>query len=83
MLPLFPLSTVLFPGMRLPLHIFEERYQTLEDVQRQAHAGKQHRRQREQRQHLAHIDGRTFGECACGACSASECVCLRRAVARR
>ncbi len=26
MLPLFPLSTVLFPGMRLPLHIFEERY---------------------------------------------------------
>src|SRR5580692_22667 len=29
MLPLFPLSTVLFPGMRLPLHIFEERYQTL------------------------------------------------------
>jgi uncharacterized protein len=29
MLPLFPLSTVLFPGMRLPLHIFEERYRTL------------------------------------------------------
>jgi hypothetical protein len=29
MLPLFPLSAVLFPGMRLPLHIFEERYQTL------------------------------------------------------
>jgi len=28
-LPLFPLSTVLFPGMRLPLHIFEERYRTL------------------------------------------------------
>ena len=28
-MPLFPLSTVLFPGMRLPLHIFEERYQTL------------------------------------------------------
>ncbi len=26
MLPLFPLTTVLFPGMRLPLHIFEERY---------------------------------------------------------
>ena len=26
MLPLFPLSTVLFPGMRLPLHIFEQRY---------------------------------------------------------
>jgi uncharacterized protein len=29
LLPLFPLSTVLFPGMRLPLHIFEERYRTL------------------------------------------------------
>ena len=26
MLPLFPLSTVLFPGMRLPLRIFEQRY---------------------------------------------------------
>lgn len=25
-LPLFPLNTVLFPGMALPLHIFEERY---------------------------------------------------------
>jgi Lon protease-like protein len=29
MLPLFPLSTVLFPGMRLPLHVFEERYRLL------------------------------------------------------
>jgi Lon protease-like protein len=29
MLPLFPLSTVLFPGMRLPLHVFEERYRVL------------------------------------------------------
>jgi hypothetical protein len=29
LLPLFPLSTVLFPGMRLPLHVFEERYRTL------------------------------------------------------
>lgn len=29
MLPLFPLSTVLFPGMRLPLHIFEPRYRQL------------------------------------------------------
>jgi Lon protease-like protein len=29
LLPLFPLSTVLFPGMRLPLHIFEERYRLL------------------------------------------------------
>jgi Lon protease-like protein len=28
-LPLFPLSTVLFPGMRLPLHIFESRYRQL------------------------------------------------------
>jgi hypothetical protein len=28
-LPLFPLSTVLFPGMRLPLHIFEPRYRTM------------------------------------------------------
>lgn len=28
-LPLFPLSTVLFPGMRLPLHLFEERYRLL------------------------------------------------------
>lgn len=29
MMPLFPLTTVLFPGMRLPLHVFEERYQKL------------------------------------------------------
>lgn len=28
-LPLFPLNTVLFPGMPLPLHIFEERYKLL------------------------------------------------------
>ena len=28
-LPLFPLNLVLFPGMRLPLHIFEERYKTM------------------------------------------------------
>lgn len=28
-LPLFPLNTVLFPGMILPLHIFEERYKRL------------------------------------------------------
>ena len=28
-LPLFPLSTVLFPGTILPLHIFEERYRTM------------------------------------------------------
>jgi len=27
--PLFPLNTVLFPGMHLPLHIFEERYKEL------------------------------------------------------
>src|ERR1700722_8884888 len=29
LLPLFPLSTVLFPGVRLPLHIFEERSRLL------------------------------------------------------
>jgi len=29
MLPLFPLGAVLYPGMLLPLHIFEERYRTL------------------------------------------------------
>jgi uncharacterized protein len=29
MLPLFPLTTVLFPGTRLPLHVFEPRYQQL------------------------------------------------------
>nr|WP_297805997.1 LON peptidase substrate-binding domain-containing protein [Tepidiforma sp.] len=28
-LPLFPLRTVLFPGMRLPLRIFEERYRVM------------------------------------------------------
>lgn len=28
-LPLFPLNTVLFPGMRLQLHIFEERYKLM------------------------------------------------------
>src|SRR4051794_14495969 len=28
-LPLFPLGTVLFPGVPLPLHIFEERYRLL------------------------------------------------------
>lgn len=28
-LPLFPLGTVLFPGLVLPLHIFEPRYRTL------------------------------------------------------
>jgi uncharacterized protein len=29
MLPLFPLGTVLYPGMVLPLHIFEDRYRRL------------------------------------------------------
>jgi len=29
LLPLFPLTTVLFPGMRLPLHVFEERYRLM------------------------------------------------------
>ncbi len=28
-LPIFPLSLVLFPGMTLPLHIFEERYKRM------------------------------------------------------
>jgi Lon protease-like protein len=28
-LPLFPLNTVLFPGVGLPLHVFENRYRTL------------------------------------------------------
>jgi Lon protease-like protein len=28
-IPLFPLSVVLFPGMLLPLHIFEERYKAM------------------------------------------------------
>jgi len=28
-LPLFPLNTVLFPGMVLPLHVFEERYKQM------------------------------------------------------
>ena len=28
-LPLFPLGTVLFPGMLLPLHVFEDRYRRL------------------------------------------------------
>ena len=30
-IPLFPLNTVLFPGMMLPLHIFEERYKAMID----------------------------------------------------
>jgi Lon protease-like protein len=29
LLPLFPLGTVLFPGLVLPLHVFEQRYRTL------------------------------------------------------
>ncbi|MBI2951278.1 LON peptidase substrate-binding domain-containing protein, partial [bacterium] len=28
-IPLFPLNVVLFPGMTLPLHIFEERYKLM------------------------------------------------------
>ncbi|HEY5879802.1 MAG TPA: LON peptidase substrate-binding domain-containing protein [Nakamurella sp.] len=36
-LPLFPLGTVLFPGGRLPLHVFELRYRRLvQDLIRQA-----------------------------------------------
>jgi hypothetical protein len=30
-LPLFPLNTVLFPGMVLPLHVFEDRYKLMID----------------------------------------------------
>ena len=29
LLPLFPLNTVLFPNMVLPLHVFEERYKLM------------------------------------------------------
>ncbi|CAA9409658.1 LON peptidase substrate-binding domain-containing protein [uncultured Nocardioides sp.] len=28
-LPMFPLSTVLFPGVQVPLHVFEDRYRAL------------------------------------------------------
>ena len=28
-LPLFPLGTVLYPGLKLPLHVFEDRYRAL------------------------------------------------------
>jgi Lon protease-like protein len=28
-LPIFPLNTVLFPGVRVPLHVFEDRYRAL------------------------------------------------------
>ncbi|WP_229884671.1 LON peptidase substrate-binding domain-containing protein, partial [Streptomyces toxytricini] len=28
-LPLFPLNTVLFPGLVLPLNVFEERYRAM------------------------------------------------------
>ncbi|MEV4557594.1 LON peptidase substrate-binding domain-containing protein [Kitasatospora sp. NPDC049285] len=35
-LPLFPLNTVLYPGLVLPLHVFEERYRRLvADLQKQ------------------------------------------------
>ncbi len=35
-LPLFPLGTVLFPGLVLPLHIFEERYRALVSDRRES-----------------------------------------------
>ena len=40
-IPLFPLNLVLFPGMRLPLHIFEERYKTMisDCIEREASFG--------------------------------------------
>ena len=28
-LPIFPLNTVVFPGVTLPLHVFEDRYRAL------------------------------------------------------
>ena len=28
-LPIFPLNTVVFPGVRVPLHVFEDRYRAL------------------------------------------------------
>ena len=28
-LPMFPLNTVLFPGMSMPLRVFEDRYRAL------------------------------------------------------
>jgi uncharacterized protein len=38
-LPLFPLNTVLFPHMPLPLHVFEERYRTMiQDCLDQGHS---------------------------------------------
>ena len=41
-LPVFPLGSVLFPGLVLPLHIFEERYRTLvRDLVAQADDGPQ------------------------------------------
>ena len=30
-MPMFPLNTVVFPGMTVPLHVFEERYRALVD----------------------------------------------------
>jgi Lon protease-like protein len=41
LLPLFPLELVLFPGMALPLHIFEPRYKEMigECVQHDSHFG--------------------------------------------
>jgi Lon protease-like protein len=42
-LPLFPLGTVLFPGLVLPLHIFEERYRRLVRELRKLPEGPQRR----------------------------------------
>jgi Lon protease-like protein len=39
-LPLFPLGTVLFPGLVLPLHVFETRYRRLVRDLMDAHDGK-------------------------------------------
>ena len=32
-IPVFPLNVVLFPGMILPLHIFEERYKVIAECE--------------------------------------------------
>jgi Lon protease-like protein len=37
--PMFPLGTVLVPGMVLPLHVFEPRYRALVDDSRKQHDG--------------------------------------------
>lgn len=68
--PIFPLNTVLFPGMPLPLQIFEERYlQMLDDMGR-----------RDNRFCVAHIlEGDEVG----GPAATSEIACLGEIVETR